>query len=127
MSKANWAIACEFPVFLKSDELNTLLGHIDLLVAKNGILYICDYKPDQNFNRNAAPCKSFINSVPQIAAYALIFKKMFGLSKVKCVTFNQKGAWLYDPQEMLDEITFFMANQREDSNLPWIPYLYDEF
>ena len=119
----DWAVACEVPVYLKPDnaKLEALLGHIDLLVIYDGVIYVCDYKPDQG--SKATPYKSFINSIPQIATYALVIKRTFGLKDVKCVTFNKKGAWLYDPLASLTEITKFMLRERDPSSIPWLDYL----
>lgn len=119
----DWAIACEVPVYFTpiNPKLATLLGHIDVLVYKDSIFYVCDYKPDQL--SKASPYRSFLNSIPQIATYALVLKQMFNLKEIKCVTFNKKGAWLYDPTETLIEITEFMNNNGESNYLPWSPYL----
>lgn len=119
----DWAIASEVPVFLKLTKLPTLLGHIDLLVYKDGVLYVCDYKPDQLPFTRTRFYESFINSIPQIATYALVLRQMFKLKDVKCVTFNKKGAWLYDPLATLKEITYFMLNNRESTKIPWLPYV----
>jgi hypothetical protein len=122
----DWAVACEVPVYLEPDnpDLATLLGHIDLLVIYDGVVYVCDYKPDQQ--SQATPYYSFINSIPQIATYALVLKRLFNLKEVKCVTFNKKGAWLYDPLITLTDITSFLLRNRESSSIPWLDYL-DEF
>ncbi len=119
------AKACEVPVFLKvrGTKLETLLGHIDLLVVVGDTVYVCDYKPDLSYNSKAAPYMSFINSVPQVAAYALVLKSLLDIKNVKFVIFNQKGAWMYDPEIALDEITTFMEDTKEDANLPWVDYM----
>lgn len=98
-----------------------MLGHIDLLVIYDGVIYACDYKPDQQ--SKTTPYYSFINSIPQIATYALILKQIFNLKEFKCVTFNKKGAWLYDPLSTLKDITTFMKNNRASVYIPWEPYL----
>ncbi len=119
----DWAIACEVPVYLKpqDSELVALIGHIDLLVFVDGVLYVCDYKPDQQ--SKTTPSYSFINSIPQIATYALVLKQMFNLRELKCVTFNKRGVWLYDPLTTLNDITIFIKRNRESTVLPWVPYL----
>lgn len=64
---------------------------------------------------------NFINSVPQVAAYGLNLQKQ-GDVKVQCVIFNSKGAWIFDPNEVLDSINEFMAENNEGWYPPWATF-----
>ncbi|KKL76476.1 hypothetical protein LCGC14_2044510 [marine sediment metagenome] len=78
-------------------------GHIDILLIVGDTLYVVDYKPDGHGDQMTNPLSptykhlssSFIQSIPQVAAYAKILKKAYGVSKVVCVTFNKDSAWVY--------------------------------
>ena len=86
-----------------------LLGNIDIISEKNNTLYICDYKPElyPDIAKNHPLWKNFINSVPQICAYAKIIQKEFNINDIKCVIFNKHGAWLFTPNT-LGYITDFL-------------------
>ena len=75
----------------------SITGHIDLLLYDdNGNnLIIADYKPEGYFLR----------SLPQIAFYALILRRILNIEdlNVKCLSFNKDKAWIYKP-EILKEI-----------------------
>ncbi|MBD3256068.1 MAG: hypothetical protein GF383_13310 [Candidatus Lokiarchaeota archaeon] len=111
------AISCEVPLILKD-----LYGHLDLLIVKDGVVYAADYKPDLKYESGTAPHTSFINSMPQVLAYALILKQMFNLREVRCITFNKEGAWYYEPESTLEELTKFVRMNREVPYLPLDPY-----
>ncbi|KKN07526.1 hypothetical protein LCGC14_1066040 [marine sediment metagenome] len=87
-------------------------------------LYIADYKPDLDFedfgNHNAHD--SFINSIPQIAAYALLFKEKFGI-EVEGLIFNSEGAWTFKPNVVLNPINTFMLGIYPTWIPPWQPLM----
>ncbi len=59
---------------------------------------------------NPKTAKNFINSVLQIASYALVIKEMLSLDnvKIKCVSFNEQTEMVYDPEAILRDITNFI-------------------
>ena len=66
-----------------------------------------------------------VNAIPQIAMYGLFMMSMLKDSgfDVKCVQYNHRGAWLYDPVEMIRSVTRFMHQNRRDVIMPWEVYL----
>lgn len=44
----------------------------------------------------------FIDSVPQTSLYGIMFKKMFGVKNVLCVTFNDRHVIGYEPVKALE-------------------------
>ncbi len=66
--------------------------------------------------------KSFLSSIPQVSSYALISKELFDLKKLKCITFNKEGAWLYKPDVLKREIRNFLDNL----NFPLKKRLWEE-
>ena len=111
--KLNYALSIETPIWLRKQRKltdymnlesdiynfsysNSITGHIDLLlyddIGKN--LIIADYKPEGYFLR----------SLPQIAFYALILKRILNINdlNVKCLSFNKDKAWIYKPEVLKD-------------------------
>ncbi len=117
--KNSWVIGSEIPVYLDSIENKELFGHIDLLLIIDKTLYVCDYKPDERPLSLYRPSTSFINSIPQVVSYALILKKNYKIENILCITFNKKGAWLYEPQSILRKISYFVKKHKKDIELPW--------
>jgi hypothetical protein len=80
-------VAMEVPVwsgFLR------LTGHVDLIRIDEDCLEVIDYKPEGNFLR----------SMPQVAAYTYLLDSCYNslkLEDMKCVSFNEKEAWIYSP------------------------------
>ncbi len=70
-------------------------GHIDFLFYYDGIIYACDYKPDEEKKKD----RNFLRTLPQVAFYGLILRNMLQISdlKIKCITFNKYHAWEFDP------------------------------
>ena len=123
---SSWFISAETPVYMfRNDRL--LTGHIDILLGSDDFIYVCDYKPDLKFKVGRDISQNFINAVPQVAAYALVLKEKYG-ANVKCVIFNQEGAWVFDPEVVLKDITRFMHDQHLTTclfdGLPWEPYFF---
>jgi hypothetical protein len=64
---------------------------------------------------------SWINSIPQVAAYAIISKRTFGIDniKVKCVVFNSKAGVIFNPEEVLDEAIIFYRDNTNGDDPIW--------
>jgi hypothetical protein len=87
-------------------------GHIDFIQIEGKKIRIIDYKPDLTFDPDSKNiAKHFIDSIPQVAAYGIIFDMMFGISssefEIECVTFNENGYYLYDPYQALESSVEF--------------------
>ena len=126
--KLNNALSIETPIWLRKQRKltdymnldndnynfsysNSITGHIDLLLYDEigNNLIIADYKPEGYFLR----------SLPQIAFYALILRRILNTSdlNVKCLSFNKDEAWIYNP-EVLMEINEEMK-KFGNPKLPW--------
>ncbi|MBD3193794.1 MAG: hypothetical protein GF317_01975 [Candidatus Lokiarchaeota archaeon] len=90
------SIAIEIPIWKKVENIY-ITGHIDLLQFKNGLFKIIDYKPEGNF----------LYSLPQVASYGLIFKSLFQIDELVCVSFNKDNAWEYNPNILIKDIKPF--------------------
>jgi hypothetical protein len=90
-------IAIELPVWMRTATDRVYTGHVDLLMIKDGTLYVMDYKP----NLGIGGLTSFLTAVPQLAAYGILFKQMFGAENVKCAIFNEGGSRTFDPEPAL--------------------------
>ncbi|MFX0046908.1 MAG: hypothetical protein ACFE8G_01955 [Candidatus Hermodarchaeota archaeon] len=95
------AVAIEVPIWKKVEE-NYITGHIDLIQIEDGIIKVIDYKPEGNF----------LLSLPQVATYGLFIKSIFNLHKIKCISFNRKKAWEYDPHILLTDVKNYLISQR---------------
>lgn len=95
------AVAIEVPIW-KKIENNYITGHIDLIQIEDGIIKVIDYKPEGNF----------LLSLPQVATYGLFIKSIFNLHKIKCISFNRKKAWEYDPHILLTDVKNYLISQR---------------
>ncbi len=117
------AVAIEVLVWLQST-FDYFVGHIDLLCVDGDNLYICDYKPDLSPIEGANPSDSFINSVPQIASYALALAGLLGIdsSKIYGVIFNKGGAWVFNSQQALSSVNGFVAIIDPGRQLAWSSY-----
>ena len=126
--KLNNALSIETPIWLRKqkkltdymnlgDEIynfsysSSITGHIDLLLYDDigNNLIIADYKPEGYFLR----------SLPQIAFYAIILRKILNINdlNVKCLSFNKEKAWIYNP-EVLKEIDEEIKKYG-NPKLPW--------
>ena len=108
----NNAISVETPVWTrkqasltdylkKNDHLKftckvSITGHIDLLLynPKNLGLIVCDYKPEGYF----------LLSLPQVATYGLLLKRILRISEITCISFKRDLAWVYNPDILPTEI-----------------------
>ncbi len=85
-------------------------GHIDLLLfdKKSKQLIVADYKPEN----------SFLKSLPQVATYGLMMKKILGVKRLKCMSFSRRKAWVYDPEIIYNEIPRYIR-RNGNPNLFW--------
>ena len=92
----------------------TFTGHIDLLLydETDGSLVVADYKPENYLMR----------SLPQVATYGLVMKRVLRFPKVKCVSFSKDKAWVYDPEIIRTQIPKYLR-QYGDPDLPWLEIL----
>ena len=95
------SVAIEIPIWKKIRN-DYITGHIDLIQIENGIVKVIDYKPEGHF----------LVSLPQVATYGLFIKSMFNLHEVKCISFNRKEAWEYNPHILLTDIKDYLISQR---------------
>ena len=93
------SLAIEVPIWKKFQD-TCLTGHIDLIQLENKTLKVIDYKPEGNF----------LISLPQVAMYGLLIKKIFDINDLKCVSFNKEEAWEYDPIILVEDITTFLES-----------------
>lgn len=108
--KDSRSIAIEVPIWKKVRD-SYITGHIDLIQFDKDGIKIIDYKPEGNF----------LISLPQVATYGLLIKDNFSLQDVKCISFNKKEAWEYEPEILLSEIGKYLENHR--INRPWEKFL----
>ncbi|MHA1987358.1 MAG: hypothetical protein ACW98D_12030, partial [Promethearchaeota archaeon] len=96
----------------------TFAGQPDYFLydEEKGVIYIADYKPDLSVSDSGH--LSFVNSIPQIAAYALILQELTGI-KVECIIFNSGGAMTFDPSNVLAPINAFMQANVPGWVAPW--------
>ncbi len=114
-------LAAEVPLSIDFSDASgdrTYAGQPDyFLYDKNkGIIYIADYKPDLSVSGTSS--YSFVNSIPQVAAYALILQELTGI-KVECLIFNSEGAMTFDPSNVLVPINTFMQANIQGWVAPW--------
>jgi hypothetical protein len=101
------SIAIEVPVWKKIDGIY-LTGHIDLIQIKKKTLKVIDYKPEGNF----------LYSLPQVATYGFLIKSKFNLKNLKCISFNKKEAWEYNPEILTTDIKKYLEG-RNYQNREW--------
>ena len=90
-------------------------GHIDIVLNKDGKIYISDYKPN-DYN--------FLKSVPQVASYGFLISHMgdIDINKIKCITFNENEAWEYSPTILHNEVKDIveeLKNKHPSINQKW--------
>ncbi|KKL79234.1 hypothetical protein LCGC14_2016880, partial [marine sediment metagenome] len=121
MLYSKYAIASELPVWFKSGQ-NLLTGHIDLVLQIGDALYVVDYKPLDTPFLTSRISDNFINIVPQLATYGMIVKRSLNIKKVYCIAFNSEGAWVFEPEGILNKISDFMRQQNIADKILWDPY-----
>ncbi|MBD3338011.1 MAG: hypothetical protein GF353_02810 [Candidatus Lokiarchaeota archaeon] len=104
------SIAIEIPVWMKLNNL-PITGHIDLIQIVNNTIRIIDYKPEGNF----------LHSLPQVASYGLLIKKLLKPKNLICASFNIKETWIYEPEILLKDIDKYLKEQGVTQN-PWNLY-----
>ncbi len=111
-------LAVEVPAWYRAGS-EMIGGYIDLVLVKDGKIYICDYKPGLDYNLDPSKMHdSFLNAIPQVAGYAIAFKDMFGLD-VECVIFNEDGAWSFDPEDTIDIVNDFYYKNNKNTFPEW--------
>lgn len=110
---------------------NLLTGHIDSVVIIGRNVYICDYKPDLNFDLRTDNVGSvFVDSVPQVATYGLIFKLMFGDIfgfneengyNLFCYSYHKDddAGYIYRPETALKAYTEAYKILKKGEQIPW--------
>ncbi len=103
-------IAIEVPVWHMPPK--SITGHIDLLQITDDEVRVVDYKPEGNFMR----------SLPQVAFYGYLLGKNLSLEKVTCISFNEKEAWKYSPQILVEDLNNLLEKYQQVSE-PWRPFI----
>ena len=122
-----YALSLEIPIWtrkqtslldfipIKGGSLNfsfkkSITGHIDLLLYDpiQQCPVVVDYKPEG----------SFLRSMPQVATYGLLLKRILGIPKLLCVSFKRDEAWLYDPEILRHELEEKLV-KFGNPKLPW--------
>lgn len=121
VKNSDYFVAAELPlhtIFNDAFGERSYAGQADYLLydSANKRFYIADYKPDLSVSDKGA--YSFINSVPQIAIYALIIQKITGI-QVDCLIFNSGGAMEFNPNNVLASINEFMQENIQSWVAPW--------
>jgi len=97
------SVAIETPIWRKVNN-QYITGHIDLIqidTSNEDFVKVIDYKPEGKF----------MISLPQVATYGLMLKKELNISNLKCISFNKKEAWEYDPSTLLTEIKEYLVSK----------------
>jgi hypothetical protein len=105
----NHLIGSEVPVWIYIGG-NIYAGHIDFLIynTEDNTIYVVDYKPNLTPTLGYEVANTnFFNAIPQVGVYGLTIQKQCNI-KVKCVIFNKEGAWVFDPNGILNSIDNFM-------------------
>lgn len=109
-------LAKEIPVWkvLKNDKFFT--GHIDLIFIDSNEIIILDLKPSGK--------AEFLKSIPQLIAYAILLKArlmkfyerdedLVEQIRIKCMGFDKKQAWYFDPFILQDFIIPFLKYEKD--------------
>jgi hypothetical protein len=105
------AVAIEVPIWNKKEN-NIITGHIDLIQIENDVVKVIDYKPEGNF----------LLSLPQVAMYGYLIKSKLNIKKVRCISFNKRGAWEYDPNILKEDIKEYLVSQHINER-PWEKFI----
>lgn len=93
------SLAIEIPVW-KRGQKGSLTGHIDLIQANENLIKVIDYKPEGRF----------LWSLPQVATYGNLIKKLLKIKKLRCISFSLREVWEYNPEILLLDIKDFLIN-----------------
>lgn len=118
-----YVVATELPLWRKSGP-KLLTGHLDFLLKIGDTLFVLDYKPEGIGDpRTTVLSKSFIQSIPQVAAYTKILKKDYGVTRVVCGTFNHNNeAWIYN-DNLLGDLEAYMISKGFSQYIIWKGYI----
>ena len=105
------SIAIEIPIWIKNKHDNFITGHIDLIQIQGNSIKVIDYKPEGEF----------LFSLPQVATYGILIKKLLNLDSIKCISFNKSISWEYDPLILMSDIKNFLTLNK--INRPWEEFL----
>ena len=95
------SIAIEVPIWSVNKNKH-ITGHIDLIQIENSTIKIIDYKPEGNF----------LFSLPQVATYGILLKKLIHIENLNCISFNKNSAWEYNPEILTTDIKNFLSSKR---------------
>jgi len=117
------SIGIEIPVWMRHENL-FLTGHIDLIQVIDGTIYVADYKPEETPYITSRLSYSFMRSLPQVASYGLLLKRVNEIKDLLCITFNKKGAWVYEPENSLKLYNSFIKRFKKYKvhDRPWEKY-----
>ena len=99
------SIAIEVPIWSTNKNIN-ITGHIDLIQIQDDTIKIIDYKPEGNF----------LFSLPQVAVYGLLIKKIIKVDSLKCISFNKYEAWEYEPEVLSSDIREYLISHKIPRN-----------
>ena len=105
------SIAIEIPIWKEAPD-KLITGHIDLLQVEKGVVKVIDYKPEGNF----------LLSLPQVAIYGYLLKSKLNIKNLKCVSFNKREVWEYDPTILISDIKDYLISYQINKR-PWEIYL----
>jgi hypothetical protein len=124
--------AVEIPVYYYDEASGWLFtGHIDTIKIVGKTIYIVDYKPDYTINlkRPGKVGTPFFDAVPQLAAYAIMFEKLFHEVlqdhgyEVRCAILNKinnrDNVKLFNPKPCLALYTAMYELKWKDKTPPW--------
>jgi len=120
---SDYVLATELPVWRKVGA-KLVTGYVDLVFLIGDTLFVCDYKPGDKANPSANTwSKSFLMSVPQVAAYSKLHRSQYNVKKIYCVTFNEDGdAWIYQ-DKVLNSLENLLIAKGYSSWLIWKNYI----
>jgi len=127
--------AIEIPVYYYDEATGWLItGHIDTIKIVGKTIYIVDYKPDYTINLKKLDnvATPFFDAVPQLAAYAIMFEKLFHdvLQKhgyeVRCAILNKNNVKLFNPKRALALYTAMFEIVKIGKTPPWRLLISDE-
>lgn len=124
MNQDENSVGVEVPIWKKHGN-SYLTGHIDLIQVIDDTVFVVDYKPDETpIVSSSKMYESFINSITQVGSYGLLVKSEFKIEKLLCITYNKEGAWLYEPEIILKEVSEFLKKNKiiNVGDIPWETY-----
>jgi hypothetical protein len=94
--KGKGLISVETLVYFEQDD-KMFAGHIDLIIRIGDTIYVCDYKPEVDFDLNPDHVSDiFMDTIPQVSGYGVLFGKNIAEDlkknpnlKLRCLTFNR--------------------------------------